>query len=89
MIMALIIFYFKKCSGVWRMSGGDDRFDLLVIDEASQMPVTAASCAVQLLKTGAEGHGRLIVVGDEHQLPPVSKGSYAERSLVFDRYEPL
>jgi len=57
--------------------------DLLVVDEASQMSVTAASCAVQLLQCSeTKKHGHAVFVGDEHQLPPIMKGVYTERSLA-------
>lgn len=60
--------------------------DLLVVDEASQMPVTAASCVVQLLQRSEKKHGHAVFVGDEHQLPPVMKGIYTERSLAHQRF---
>lgn len=44
-------------------------FDVLVIDEASQMPVSDALMPLSCLKEGPGG--RLLVVGDTLQLPPI------------------
>lgn len=49
-------------------------FDLLVIDEASQLKVPEALLALSRL--GPDG--RLLVVGDHQQLPPILQGSYPE-----------
>ncbi len=44
-------------------------FDVVVIDEASQMPVSDALMPLSCLKEGPGG--RLLVVGDTMQLPPI------------------
>jgi hypothetical protein len=64
----------------------DPAFDMVVVDEASQMPVVAASCVVQRVRTLEGSHGRLVFVGDEHQLPPVIKGLYSERNDAYKKY---
>lgn len=53
------------------MAGGDgytaDLFDLICIDEASQMVVSHGLMAIAGLKAG----GRIVVAGDDRQLPPI------------------
>ena len=49
-------------------------FDLVVIDEASQVRVPDAAIAVSLVAPG----GRLVLAGDHCQLPPIVAGSYPE-----------
>ena len=49
-------------------------FDLVVIDEASQVRVPEAAVAVAFV--GEEG--RLVLAGDHWQLPPIVAGSYPE-----------
>lgn len=51
-----------------------DGFDLVVIDEASQVRVPEAAVAVSLV---AE-NGRLVLAGDHMQLPPIIAGVYPE-----------
>lgn len=46
--------------------------DLLVVDEASQMRPTELAMAISVLADG----GRLILAGDDLQLPPVIQGDY-------------
>jgi hypothetical protein len=48
-------------------------FDLVVIDEASQVRVPEAAVAVALV-----GTGRLVLAGDHLQLPPIVAGVYPE-----------
>jgi superfamily I DNA and/or RNA helicase len=50
------------------------RFDLVVIDEASQVRVPEAAVAVGLVG----GTGRLVLAGDHLQLPPIVAGSYPD-----------
>lgn len=50
------------------------RFDLVVIDEASQMRVPEAAIAVYL----AGDEGRLVLAGDHLQLPPIVAGTYPD-----------
>lgn len=47
-------------------------FDLVVIDEASQLRATELALALTLLAPD----GRLVLVGDHLQLPPITKGDY-------------
>ena len=62
----------------WRLSGckfateGAQPFQLMIIDEASQIPVPHAALAIRYL----DSQGRLICAGDHKQLPPIVKGSY-------------
>ncbi|MBI2478244.1 MAG: UvrD-helicase domain-containing protein, partial [Planctomycetia bacterium] len=49
-------------------------FDLVVIDEASQVRVPEASVPISL----AGSAGRLVLAGDHLQLPPIVKGVYPE-----------
>ncbi len=48
--------------------------DCVVIDEASQLLVPAASIAIGRLA----GEGRLVLAGDDRQLPPIVLGPYPE-----------
>jgi superfamily I DNA and/or RNA helicase len=50
-------------------------FDLVVIDEASQVRVPEAAVAVSLA-----GAGRLVLAGDHLQLPPIVAGVYPENA---------
>jgi superfamily I DNA/RNA helicase len=49
-------------------------FDLVVIDEASQVRVPEASVPISL----AGSRGRLVLAGDHLQLPPIVKGVYPD-----------
>jgi hypothetical protein len=49
-------------------------FDLVVVDEASQVRVSEASIPISLV--GPEG--RLVLAGDHLQLPPIVQGAYPE-----------
>jgi hypothetical protein len=49
-------------------------FDLVVIDEASQVRVPEAAVAVSLVADT----GRLVLAGDHFQLPPIVAGTYPE-----------
>src|SRR3546814_15445159 len=56
-------------------AGGDDPFtaelfDLVCIDEASQMVLSHGLMAIAGLRPG----GRMVVAGDDHQLPPIRDG---------------
>ena len=48
--------------------------DLVVIDEGSQMKVPEAAIAVQRLRDG----GRMLIAGDDRQLPPIVHGVYPD-----------
>jgi len=53
----------------------DDRpFDLVVVDEGSQLRVAESLLALSRLAPG----GRLVVAGDDLQLPPIVRGVYPE-----------
>lgn len=47
-------------------------FDILIVDEASQMKFGELSLPLWLLKAG----GRLVLAGDDFQLPPIIQGEY-------------
>ncbi len=51
-----------------------DSFDVLVVDEASQMKFSELSLGMGLLS----GFGRLVLAGDDMQLPPIISGEYPE-----------
>src|SRR4029077_12176032 len=51
-----------------------EKFDLVVIDEASQVRVPEAAVAISLVAP----EGRLVLAGDHLQLPPIVAGSYPE-----------
>ena len=49
--------------------------DVLIVDEASQMKFGELALALPSLKP----QGRLVLAGDDLQLPPIIQGSYPER----------
>ena len=51
-----------------------DLFDLVVIDEASQVRVPESAIPITMLAKG----GRLVMAGDHKQLPPIVTGTYPE-----------
>jgi len=55
---------------------GMGEFDLLVVDEASQMTFGEFALAIPSL---VPERGRLILAGDDLQLPPIINGQYPER----------
>ncbi len=57
-----------------RIAGGDGgaEFDLLVVDEASQLRFPELALGLDRLRPD----GRLVLVGDDLQLPPITKGEY-------------
>lgn len=55
-------------------------FDVVVIDEASQMKVPDSLIALSSIRRG----GRVILCGDDRQLAPVVRGSYDEEETLFD-----
>jgi hypothetical protein len=63
---------------VWRihkhLSKLDTRFDLVVVDEGTQLPVLPATIATALVSPT----GRVVVVGDHLQIAPIRKGRYPE-----------
>lgn len=50
------------------------QYDVVVIDEGSQLTVAQAALAIRRLKPG----GRLVIAGDDKQLPPIVQGAYPE-----------
>jgi DNA replication ATP-dependent helicase Dna2 len=54
-------------------------FDVVVIDEASQMKVADALVALSSIRRG----GRVILCGDDRQLSPVIRGSYDRDQTLF------
>lgn len=52
--------------------GGLQPFDLVVIDEASQVRVAESSIPISLVSST----GRLLLTGDDYQLPPIVQGVY-------------
>jgi DNA replication ATP-dependent helicase Dna2 len=61
-------------STVWQLRKVDAGlgFDLVVIDEGSQLTVGAAT--IPMRRLGRDGH--LIIAGDDRQLPPIVQGAY-------------
>ena len=55
-------------------AGGLAGFDLVVVDEASQMRPAEAAVPVGLVAAD----GRLVLAGDDLQLPPVVQGAYPD-----------
>lgn len=71
----------KQMRSLWRetpaaeaeaSAAGAPRFDVVVIDEASQMKVPEALIAAAALEAG----GQLVLCGDHRQLAPVLRGRY-------------
>ncbi|MBB4639288.1 bifunctional RecB family nuclease/DEAD/DEAH box helicase [Longimicrobium terrae] len=54
-------------------------FDVVVIDEASQMKVPEALIALSSLRPG----GRVVLCGDDRQLPPILYGRYPREETLF------
>ena len=54
-------------------------FDVVVIDEASQMKVPDALIALSAIRRG----GRVILAGDDRQLPPILHGRYPRDETLF------
>jgi len=61
-------------STAWGLARSTTPFDLVVIDEASQLKVPEAALAVARVAPG----GRLVVAGDHEQLGPILAGSYPD-----------
>ena len=61
-------------STVWGLAKSEARFDLVVIDEASQMRVPDAALAIDRVHE----RGRLVAAGDHYQLGPIITGSYPD-----------
>ena len=61
-------------STVWGLAKSEARFDLVVIDEASQLRVPDAALAIDRVHE----QGRLVAAGDHFQLGPIIKGAYPD-----------
>lgn len=61
-------------STVWGLAKSKDKFDLVVIDEASQVKVPDAALAIERIGD----RGRLVAAGDHHQLGPILAGVYPD-----------
>ena len=61
-------------STVWGLAKSEARFDLVVIDEASQLRVPDAALAINRVHE----RGRLVAAGDHHQLGPIIAGAYPD-----------
>jgi hypothetical protein len=57
-----------------RKKTGLDEFDLVVVDEASQVRVAESAVPAHLVAPA----GRLVLAGDDMQLPPIVQGEYPE-----------
>ncbi len=60
---------------VWkarRIDPADLAYDLVVIDEGSQVKVAEAAIPIRRIAPG----GRLLIAGDDKQLPPIVRGDY-------------
>jgi superfamily I DNA and/or RNA helicase len=68
--------------------GGEDApcFDLIIIDEASQMTVTQG---LLTMSYGNPGTTHYLIVGDNHQLPPIIQGNYETREGQPDLYHSI
>ncbi|MBK8964138.1 MAG: AAA family ATPase [Candidatus Competibacteraceae bacterium] len=60
---------------VQKIKKGEGLFDALIVDEASQMKFGELALALSALKPD----GRLVLAGDDLQLPPIVQGQYPER----------
>ena len=58
--------------GFARLEKSLPSLDLLIVDEASQMRATELAMVLPMLRSG----GRLVLAGDDLQLPPVIQGAY-------------
>ena len=61
-------------STVWGLAKSEARFDLVVIDEASQVRLPDAALAIDRVHE----RGRLVAAGDHHQLGPIIAGAYPD-----------
>ena len=62
----------------------EGRFDLLLIDEASQMSMPEGLLAASAL----HGAGQMIVVGDHRQMPPIITHGWADVQGSLERWQP-
>jgi DNA replication ATP-dependent helicase Dna2 len=63
-------------STVWGLVRSEGTFDLVVIDEASQVKVPESALAIARV----HDQGRLVATGDHYQLGPILAGSYPDPS---------
>lgn len=60
---------------VWqtrKIDPGDLQFDLVIVDEGSQLEVVDSAIPIRRVRPG----GRLLIAGDDKQLPPIIQGNY-------------
>ena len=62
---------------------GYSEFDVVVIDEASQVRTQDALLTLSMMNAGT---GRMLIVGDENQLAPIIKGKYEAPEDEIDIY---
>ncbi|KAJ1561227.1 hypothetical protein HK096_005510, partial [Nowakowskiella sp. JEL0078] len=67
----------------WKDEGATPCFDILVIDEGSQMPVADAAIAFEALKPTAS-EIRIVVCGDHYQLSPILSAKYPSNTDPSD-----
>jgi DNA replication ATP-dependent helicase Dna2 len=60
----------------------EENFDVVVLDEASQIKTSDSLLALSRVKE----KGKLLIVGDHYQLPPISKGNYTVKENEHDIY---
>ena len=79
-----------KTNGKINPNGINADFDLIIIDEASQLTVAQALTVMSYGKTDTTHY---LIVGDNHQLPPIIRGDYSvidgEKNIygsIFDFY---
>lgn len=65
--------------------GGDLLFDVVVLDEASQ--IRTADSLLALCR--AKKDGRIMLVGDHFQLPPIIKGEYETEESVYNLFDSI
>jgi superfamily I DNA and/or RNA helicase len=66
----------KLASKAW--TDGDPTWDMLIVDEASQMSLPEFLVA----GVGLKPDGRMIVVGDHRQMPPIIKANWEQGEIV-------
>ncbi len=74
----------KLLGDVQKDTRWEGRFDLLLIDEASQMSMPEGLLAASTL----HGAGQMIVVGDHRQMPPIITHGWADVQGALERWQP-
>lgn len=65
--------------------GGNQLFDVVVLDEASQIRTADSLLALCRVKKD----GRLMLVGDHYQLPPIIKGKYESEESEYNLFDSI